>query len=293
MLMDAAGQHVTIDVDAVPTIEGYYQALVPIGQAQYTAGIQLGRIAEWVQIEEASFHQIDEFLDAKAEEVSIPAQVIADGMEDMGSGLMHCTSGEAAFLLVPPPAVVPTGEALLLSIVFRPVIKRQDKTEQAHTRRGLRLPPPIHFHRSPAQAGVQAAADQCPRERAFGARRRDWARPSPRNSVSCPKACSHTQVQGDDEGRDGLGKQPRTHGVASMLKQLTPDIYVAPQIGVETVDEAKRLGVTLIVNNRPEGETPDQTPGDAIETAARAAGLAYVAIPVSPGGFAPCAARRA
>ncbi len=72
-----------------------------------------------------------------------------------------------------------------------------------------------------------------------------------------------------------------------MLKQLTPDIYVAPQIGVETVEEAKALGVTLIVNNRPEGESPDQTPGDAIEAAAKAAGLSYVAIPVSPGGFAP------
>jgi uncharacterized protein (TIGR01244 family) len=74
---------------------------------------------------------------------------------------------------------------------------------------------------------------------------------------------------------------------AAMLKPLTPDIYVAPQIGVETVAEAKALGVTLIVNNRPEGETPDQTPGDAIEAAAKAAGIAYVAIPVSPGGFAP------
>ncbi len=130
MLMDAAGQHVTVDVDAVPTIEGYYQALVPIGQAQFTAGIQLGRIAEWVQIEEASFHQIDEFLDAKAEEISIPAQVIADGLEDMGNGLMQCTGGEAAFLLVPPPSVAPTGEALLLSVVFRPVVKRQTAVQQ-------------------------------------------------------------------------------------------------------------------------------------------------------------------
>ncbi len=72
-----------------------------------------------------------------------------------------------------------------------------------------------------------------------------------------------------------------------MLKQLTSSIYVAPQIGVETIDQAKALGVTLIVNNRPEGEAPDQTPGDAIEAAAHAAGIAYVAIPVSPGGFAP------
>ncbi len=72
-----------------------------------------------------------------------------------------------------------------------------------------------------------------------------------------------------------------------MLKQLTGDILVAPQIGLDTVDEARALGVTLIVNNRPEGEAPDQTPGDAIEAAAKAAGIGYVAIPVSPGGFAP------
>lgn len=72
-----------------------------------------------------------------------------------------------------------------------------------------------------------------------------------------------------------------------MLKQLTSTLYVAPQIGVDTVDEARALGVTLIVNNRPEGETGDQTPGDAIEAAAKAAGIAYVAIPVSPGSFAP------
>ena len=72
-----------------------------------------------------------------------------------------------------------------------------------------------------------------------------------------------------------------------MLKQLTPDIFVAPQIGIETVGEAKALGVTLVVNNRPEGESPDQTPGEDIEGAAKAAGMAYIAVPVSPGGFAP------
>jgi uncharacterized protein (TIGR01244 family) len=72
-----------------------------------------------------------------------------------------------------------------------------------------------------------------------------------------------------------------------MLKQLTASIYVAPQIDVATVAQAKALGVTLIVNNRPEGESPDQTPGAEIEAAAKAAGLDYVAIPVSPGGFAP------
>lgn len=72
-----------------------------------------------------------------------------------------------------------------------------------------------------------------------------------------------------------------------MLKRLTPAIFVAPQIDVETVARAKDEGVTLIVNNRPEGETADQVAGAQIEAAARAAGMDYVAIPVSHGGFAP------
>lgn len=72
-----------------------------------------------------------------------------------------------------------------------------------------------------------------------------------------------------------------------MLKPLTNTIYVAPQIDVATVDAARGLGVTLIVNNRPEGESPDQTPGEDIEAAAKAAGIAYVAIPVTHAGFSP------
>ncbi|WP_041391659.1 TIGR01244 family sulfur transferase [Sphingobium sp. SYK-6] len=72
-----------------------------------------------------------------------------------------------------------------------------------------------------------------------------------------------------------------------MLKRLTPSIFVSPQIDVGTVEEARALGVTLIVNNRPEGESPDQTPGAQIEAAAQAAGMDYVAIPVSHSGFAP------
>ena len=49
--------------------------------------------------------------------------------------------------------------------------------------------------------------------------------------------------------------------------------------------EAARLGVRLIVNNRPEGESEDQIAGAEIEAAARAAGIDYVAIPVTHSGF--------
>ena len=70
-----------------------------------------------------------------------------------------------------------------------------------------------------------------------------------------------------------------------MFRKLTDSIYASPQIGVGEVAEAKALGVVLIVNNRPEDESDDQTPGAAIAAAARAAGIEYVAIPVTHSGF--------
>jgi uncharacterized protein (TIGR01244 family) len=66
---------------------------------------------------------------------------------------------------------------------------------------------------------------------------------------------------------------------------LTESILVSPQISVEDVSTAHGLGVTLIINNRPEGETDDQVPGPAIEAAARAAGMDYIAIPITHSGF--------
>nr|MEA2799601.1 hypothetical protein [Phenylobacterium sp.] len=64
------------------------------------------------------------------------------------------------------------------------------------------------------------------------------------------------------------------------FRHITDDLSVAPQIGVADVAEAARQGFTTIINNRPDGEDPSQPPGAAIEAAAKAAGLAYVHIPV-------------
>ncbi len=70
-----------------------------------------------------------------------------------------------------------------------------------------------------------------------------------------------------------------------MFRQISESVFASPQIGIETVAEAKALGVVRIINNRPEGESDDQIPGDAIEAAAREAGIDYVAIPVTHAGF--------
>lgn len=70
-----------------------------------------------------------------------------------------------------------------------------------------------------------------------------------------------------------------------MFIALNDRFSVAPQLSEADVARAAAAGFTVLVNNRPEGETSDQPPGSAIEAAARAAGLAYTAIPITHGGF--------
>jgi uncharacterized protein (TIGR01244 family) len=70
-----------------------------------------------------------------------------------------------------------------------------------------------------------------------------------------------------------------------MFRKISDRVLASPQIGLAEVADAAALGVALIINNRPEGESGDQTPGPEIETAARAAGLDYLAIPVTHAGF--------
>jgi uncharacterized protein (TIGR01244 family) len=70
-----------------------------------------------------------------------------------------------------------------------------------------------------------------------------------------------------------------------MFRQLSESVFASPQIGVAEIEAAAAQGIRMIINNRPEDESDDQTPGAAIEAAARAAGLGYVAIPVTHAGF--------
>lgn len=70
-----------------------------------------------------------------------------------------------------------------------------------------------------------------------------------------------------------------------MFRKIDDSISVAPQISAADVQAAADQGFTMVINNRPDEEEPGQVPGDDIREAARAAGLAYVAIPISHGGF--------
>jgi uncharacterized protein (TIGR01244 family) len=71
----------------------------------------------------------------------------------------------------------------------------------------------------------------------------------------------------------------------SDFRMLSERFLASPQIAPGDIAEARDLGVTLVINNRPEGEAPDQTAGPDIAAAARAAGLDYRAIPVDHSGL--------
>lgn len=76
-------------------------------------------------------------------------------------------------------------------------------------------------------------------------------------------------------------------------RKLTHQISVSGQISPGDMVALKASGVALIINNRPDHEEPEQPTGAEIEAAARAAGMRYLAVPVSGAPDAHAAAEMA
>jgi uncharacterized protein (TIGR01244 family) len=68
-----------------------------------------------------------------------------------------------------------------------------------------------------------------------------------------------------------------------MFRQLDEKTLVAGQIAPDQLGEVKALGVTIVVNNRPDNEDPGQPTSDEIERAAIEAGLDYRHVPIARG----------
>ena len=67
------------------------------------------------------------------------------------------------------------------------------------------------------------------------------------------------------------------------MTQLSTALSVRPQVLPEEVAELAAAGFKGIINNRPDGEGPDQPSSAELEAAAKREGLAYWHIPVVPG----------
>jgi len=65
------------------------------------------------------------------------------------------------------------------------------------------------------------------------------------------------------------------------FRTVTDKFAVSPQISASEVADAAAQGFTLIINNRPDGESPGQPLSAEIEAAALSAGLTFVHIPIA------------
>ena len=68
-----------------------------------------------------------------------------------------------------------------------------------------------------------------------------------------------------------------------MQRQLDDRTSVCGQISPSEVPSLAREGVTMLINNRPDGEEPGQPLAGEIEAAAEAAGIAYRFVPIIRG----------
>lgn len=76
------------------------------------------------------------------------------------------------------------------------------------------------------------------------------------------------------------------------LRQLTPDLSVAPQIDPEDMARLAAEGYVAVINNRPDDEVPPSHQSAAMAEAAAAAGLQFHYLPIVPGQLTPDLAAR-
>ena len=68
-----------------------------------------------------------------------------------------------------------------------------------------------------------------------------------------------------------------------MIRQLDDKVMVSSQVAPHEVAGLAEQGVTMLVNNRPDGEEPGQPLAGEIEDAAAAAGIGYRFVPIIRG----------
>ncbi|MGR3550983.1 TIGR01244 family sulfur transferase [Pseudooceanicola sp.] len=65
------------------------------------------------------------------------------------------------------------------------------------------------------------------------------------------------------------------------IRQVTPRYSVSPQIAPEDLPVLRDQGFTTVICNRPDEENPAELQSDRMADAAKAAGLAFVVLPLT------------
>ena len=72
------------------------------------------------------------------------------------------------------------------------------------------------------------------------------------------------------------------------VQPLSNEVCASPQLSEESMGAVAEAGFLSVINNRPDFEGgSDQPTNQALEAAARVAGLEYAFVPVVPGRYTP------
>ena len=113
-------------VDATATRNGCFLAAVPVGDCRFSAALQFGALFEWLRVDTVGFLPVEDFLSEgrRSAGIEIPAEPVLEDMEQVAPFLFRCAA-ETSFMMVHPPRCG-DGRAMMLTVVFRPLVDRLD-----------------------------------------------------------------------------------------------------------------------------------------------------------------------
>jgi FMN phosphatase YigB (HAD superfamily) len=114
IVINAAEQDV-LTIQAHPTHDGYYRIAVPVGASRPTVAVQLGKLAELVQVDAVTWTPLSQY-NATWTAKTTDALFMTDGLTTVDDDLYRAAA--EGVLIVPPQA---EKEAQVLTVVFRPV----------------------------------------------------------------------------------------------------------------------------------------------------------------------------
>lgn len=127
LIVMRSSQASQIEIEAIPTHDGYFSLLIPIGSGNFQIGVLFGMNYQYLQLESADVIKTAALFGSKESNHTFDAtsQLSADQMSDKGGGLFECQS-EAAILIFNPTMQLDEHNHVL-RLVFRPVVMRKKK----------------------------------------------------------------------------------------------------------------------------------------------------------------------
>lgn len=126
------GQSNQTKVEALPTHDGYFSLIVPIGNGEFQIGLQFGLQYQWIQIESADVIVVNTLYGSKESENTkeVWENLVFDQMVEKGNHLYESLSN-AGLIVYLPTSMANQQAHYALRIVFRPIARWQDQKKQS------------------------------------------------------------------------------------------------------------------------------------------------------------------